>query len=257
MKNLLAVRNIESAYGMVVAVRGVSFEVPEGAIVALLGSNGAGKSTVMKSVAGLVEPDKGKILLRDREIQGLAPDKVARAGICLVPEGREVFPLLTVEQNLSVAAYAVANRSRLPADMAQVFEMFPSLNARRTELAVRLSGGEQQMLAIGRALIAKPSLLLLDEPSLGLSPRLVKEVMGIVRRIRDEFGTTILLVEQNVPAALAVADFAYVMELGRIALAGAASDLAARDDIKELYLGMKEAGVRGKQRWKRTRTWRT
>jgi len=257
MNSLLAVRNIESAYGMVVAVRGVSFEVPEGSIVALLGSNGAGKSTVMKSIAGLVEPDKGKILFRDREIQGVAPDKVARAGICLVPEGREVFPLLTVAQNLSVAAYALADRSGLDAAIERVFDMFPSLRDRRDQLAVRLSGGEQQMLAIGRALIAKPSLLLLDEPSLGLSPRLVKEVMAIVRRIRDEFGTTILLVEQNVPAALAVADFAYVMELGRIALAGTAADLSARDDIKELYLGMKDRGVRGKQRWKRTRTWRT
>lgn len=256
MDNLLAVRNIESAYGMVVAVRGVSFEVPEGAIVALMGSNGAGKSTVLKSIAGLVETDKGKVLLRDREIQGMTPDRVARAGVCLVPEGREVFALLSVLENLQVAAYARPDKSGLAADIDRVFDMFPSLKDRRDQLAIRLSGGEQQMLAIGRALIARPTLLLLDEPSLGLSPKLVKDVFAIIRRIRDEMGTTILLVEQNVPAALAIADFAYVMELGRIALSGTAAQLSERDDIKELYLGMKESGVRGKKRWKRSRTWR-
>jgi len=256
MNNLLAVKNIESAYGMVVAVRGVSFEVPEGAIVALIGSNGAGKSTVLKSIAGLVEPDKGKILFRDREIQGMAPDRVARTGICLVPEGREVFPLLSVLENLEVAAYVRRDRSGLAADIDNVFDMFPSLRDRRDQLAIRLSGGEQQMLAIGRALIARPTLLLLDEPSLGLSPKLVKDVFAIVRRIRDELGTTILLVEQNVPAALGIADFAYVMELGRIALSGTTAQLRERDDIQELYLGMKDSGVRGNKRWKRTRTWR-
>jgi len=254
--DLLVVRNIESSYGPVIAVRGVSFEVPESKVVVLLGSNGAGKSTVLKSICGLLEADKGKIVFAGREIQRLAPDHIARLGISLVPEGREVFPLLSVHDNLRVAACNRSDTAAIKADIAEMFDLFPALAQRRDQLAVRLSGGEQQMLALGRSLVARPKLLLLDEPSMGLSPKLIKDIFAVVARINRERGTTVLLVEQNAKAALGIADFGYVLELGRIVLAGTRDHLLERDDIKEFYLGMKDHGVRGKRRWKRTKTWR-
>jgi branched-chain amino acid transport system ATP-binding protein len=253
---LLTVSNIETYYGPIMAVRGISFTVARGAVVAILGANGAGKTTILKTISGVMEPQKGTITFAGRPIHGLDPDRVARLGLSHVPEGREVFPLLTVRENLAMGAYARRDADGVAADVEMVYGYFPLLKARAEQRAGALSGGEQQMLAISRALMARPAMMLLDEPSLGLAPRLVNEIFEIITRINRERGVTVLLVEQNANMALHIADYGYVLEVGRIVMEDTCVRLLEKDDIKEFYLGVKEAGVRGTRRWKRKKTWR-
>lgn len=253
---ILKLLNIETFYGPIMAIRGVSLEVPEGSIVTVLGANGAGKTTILKTICGVMDPQKGSVIFEGKEIQKMDPDRVMRLGIGHVPEGRETFPFLTVRENLMMGAYTRKDRDAITKDIDLVFGYFPRLKERENQPAGSMSGGEQQMLAIGRALMGKPKLLLLDEPSLGLSPKLVKEIFEIVVRINKEQGTTILLVEQNANVALHTAHFGYVLEVGRIVMEDTCARLLEKDDIKEFYLGMKEEGVRGKRRWKKRKTWR-
>jgi branched-chain amino acid transport system ATP-binding protein len=253
---LLTVTNLETAYGPIVALRGVSFEVPRGAIVTILGANGAGKTTILRTISGVMAPLKGTVTFAGREIQGMDPDRVMRLGLSHVPEGREVFPFLSVVENLRMGAYSRRDADGITADLERVYDYFPILQARARQRAGALSGGEQQMLAISRALMARPAMMLLDEPSLGLSPRLVKEIFEIIARINRERGVTVLLVEQNAHMALHTAAYGYVLEVGRIVMADPCARLLEKEDIKEFYLGVKEAGVRGTRRWKRKKTWR-
>lgn len=253
---LLAVTNIETYYGLIQAVRGVTLSVHQGQIVTLLGANGAGKTTVLKTISAVMNAERGEVRFEGRDIRRLTPDRVVRLGICHVPEGREVFPFLTVEENLQMGAYTRTDRDEVARDMEMCFGYFPVLRERASQRAGLLSGGEQQMLAISRALMGRPKLLLLDEPSLGLSPILVKQIFSIIRRINKERGVSILLVEQNANIALKTADYGYVLEVGRIVMSGDCSRLMQKEDIKEFYLGQKEAGVRGSRRWKRRKSWR-
>jgi len=253
---LLAVSNVETYYGPIMALRGVSFTVPAGAIVTILGANGAGKTTILKTVSGVMDPQKGSVTLEGRAIHGLDPDRVARLGLSHVPEGREVFPFLSVRENLRMGAYARRDAAAVAQDLEMVNEYFPVLAARAEQRAGSLSGGEQQMLAIGRALMARPKVMLLDEPSLGLSPKLVRDIFEIIGRINRERGVTVLLVEQNANLALQTADYGYVLELGRIVMEDTCERLLQKDDIREFYLGLKESSVRGTRRWKRKKTWR-
>jgi branched-chain amino acid transport system ATP-binding protein len=253
---LLAVTNVETYYGPIMALRGVSFTVPAGAIVTILGANGAGKTTILKTVSGVMDPQKGSVTLEGRPIHGLDPDRVARLGLSHVPEGREVFPFLSVRENLRMGAYARRDTAAVAQDLEMVTEYFPVLASRAEQRAGSLSGGEQQMLAIGRALMARPKVMLLDEPSLGLAPKLVKDIFDIIRRINRERGVTVLLVEQNANLALQTADYGYVLELGRIVMEDTCERLLQKDDIREFYLGLKESSVRGTRRWKRKKTWR-
>ena len=253
---LLKVTNLETYYGPILAIRGVSFEVPAGNIVTILGSNGAGKTTVLKTVSGVMDPQKGTVLFEGREIQRMDPDKVMRLGISHVPEGREVFPFLSVRENLRMGAYTRRDTDEVAKDLEAVFGHFPVLKERADQRAGSLSGGEQQMLAISRALMARPKVMLLDEPSLGLSPKLVKDIFDIIVRINRERGVTILLVEQNANMALKVGDYGYVLEVGRIVMADTCARLVEKEDIKEFYLGIKEQGARGQRRWKKRKTWR-
>jgi branched-chain amino acid transport system ATP-binding protein len=253
---LLTVSNLETYYGPIMAIRGVSFEVPRGRIVTILGANGAGKTTVLKTVSGVMDPQKGTVTFDGREIQGMDPDRVARLGLSHVPEGREIFPLLTVAENLGMGAYMRADADGVARDLEMVYGYFPVLRSRARQRAGQLSGGEQQMLAISRALMARPKMMLLDEPSLGLAPKLVNEIFEIIVRINREQHVTVLLVEQNANLALHMADYGYVLEVGRIVMEDTCARLREKDDIKEFYLGMKEESVRGTRRWKRKKTWR-
>ena len=253
---LLEASNIETFYGPIMAIRGVSFAVPRGGIVTILGANGAGKTTILRTVSGVMDPQKGSVTFEGHPIHGLDPDKVMRRGLVHVPEGREVFPLLTVRENLRMGAFTRHDTAGIAADLESVFEYFPVLRARAEQRAGSLSGGEQQMLAISRALMARPKMMLLDEPSLGLAPRLVKEIFEIIGRINRERGVTVLLVEQNANMALNLADFGYVLEVGRIVMADTCARLLEQEDVKEFYLGVKDTGVRGTRRWKRKKTWR-
>jgi len=253
---LLTVSNVETYYGPIMALRGVSFGVPAGSIVTILGANGAGKTTILKTVSGVMDPQKGTVNLEGRPIHGLDPDRVARLGLSHVPEGREVFPFLTVRENLRMGAYTRRDTDQVAKDLEMVVEYFPVLAARAEQRAGSLSGGEQQMLAIGRALMAHPKVMLLDEPSLGLAPKLVKDIFEIIRRINRERGVTVLVVEQNANIALHTADYGYVLELGRIVMEDTCERLLLKDDIREFYLGLKESSVRGTRRWKRKKTWR-
>ncbi|MCK9512241.1 MAG: ABC transporter ATP-binding protein [Pigmentiphaga sp.] len=253
---MLDIANLESAYGPVKAIRGVSLRVMQGRIATVLGSNGAGKSTILKTISGILEPQKGAIHFQGEDITGDDPSRIVRRGLSHVPEGREVFPLLSVRDNLMMGAYTRRDRDGVVRDLEAVFAYFPILKERAGQDAGLLSGGQQQMLAISRAILAAPSMILLDEPSLGLSPRLTKEIFEIVVRINRERGTTILLVEQNANMALNVADHGYVLENGRIVMDDTCERLREKDDIKEFYLGMKESGSRGERRWKRKKTWR-
>jgi len=252
----LQLLNVESAYGPVKAIRGVSLEVRKGEIVTVLGSNGAGKSTILKTVAGLLDPRKGTVMFEGSNITAHDPSEIVRRGMALVPEGREVFPLMSVRENLLMGAYTRKDRDGVARDMETVYGYFPILRERANQEAGLLSGGQQQMLAISRALMGAPRLILLDEPSLGLSPKLTKEIFQIVVRINRERDTTILLVEQNANMALNVADRGYVLENGRIVMDDTCANLREKDDIKEFYLGMKETGVRGERRWKKKKNWR-
>jgi len=253
---LLDIRNVETYYGPVMAIRGVSLTVNEGEIVAVLGANGAGKTTLLKTACGALDCRKGQVLFNGREIQCRDPDWVARQGIAHVPEGREVFPLLTVAENLLMGAYCRKDRHAVMRDMETVFGYFPALRGLENRLAAYLSGGQQQMLAIGRGFMSRPRLLLLDEPSLGLSPVLVREIFEIIRRLNREQNISILLVEQNANIALRISARGYVMEVGGMVMDASSEKLLESEDIKEFYLGRKDEGVRGVRRWKKKKTWR-
>ena len=255
LTNLLELRNIETYYGPIMAIRGISMHVPEGKIVSVLGANGAGKTTVLKTICGAMDPQKGTVKYQGQEIQSRDPDWVARLGIGHVPEGREVFPFLTVDENLRMGAFSRSD-GEIDNDLELVYEYFPVLKNFVKQPAHVLSGGQQQMLAIGRALMLRPRLMLLDEPSLGLSPRLVHEIAEIITRLNREQDVTVLLVEQNAKMALDIGDFGYVMEIGRIVMEDTCERLKSATDIQEFYLGMKDQGVRGRRRWKQRKTWR-
>ncbi|MCX7960000.1 MAG: ABC transporter ATP-binding protein [Burkholderiales bacterium] len=253
---ILELANVEAAYGPVQALRGVSLKVERGRIVAVLGANGAGKSTILKTISGIIEPRKGQIRFEGEEIGGRDPAWIVRRGIGHVPEGREVFPFLTVEENLRMGAYTRSDPEGVARDLEMVYGYFPVLKERARQEAGLLSGGQQQMLAISRALLSRPKLMLMDEPSLGLSPLLTREIFGIISRINREQGTTILLVEQNARMALAVAHYGYILEVGRIVMEDTCENLARKEDVQEFYLGVKAQGVRGQRRWKRKKQWR-
>ncbi len=262
---ILALNNIEVIYDDVILVlKGMSLEVREGQIVALLGANGAGKSTTLKAISGLLKGEEGKVTdgsisYRGKPIDAVDPEKRVRMGIFQVMEGRRVFDDLNVDENLYAGAHTRKNRADIKKDMEMVFEYFPRLTERRHTLAGYLSGGEQQMLAIGRALMARPKLMLLDEPSLGLAPLLVKEIFGIINRINKEEGTTILLVEQNARIALSIADYGYIMENGKIVMDDPVDKLKENEDVKEFYLGLSKVGdkksYRDVKHYRRRKRW--
>jgi branched-chain amino acid transport system ATP-binding protein len=254
--DFLQLLNVESAYGPIKAIRGVSLKVAQGQIATVLGSNGAGKTTILKTISGIIDPRKGSITFNGQDITARDPAFVVQQGLMHVPEGREVFPLLSVQDNLMMGAYTRRDRDGVARDLEAVFGYFPILKERARQEAGLLSGGQQQMLAISRALMGAPQLILLDEPSLGLSPKLTKEIFEIVVRINRERGTTMLVVEQNANMALNAADYGYVLENGRIVMEDTCERLREKEDIKEFYLGMKEAGARGERRWKKKKNWR-
>jgi branched-chain amino acid transport system ATP-binding protein len=253
---ILKLSNIESYYGPIMAIRGVSLAVSRGQIVTVLGANGAGKTTILKTISGVLDPQKGSVEFEGKPIQRIDPDKIVRLGLSHVPEGREVFPFLTVRENLQMGAYLRTDRDGVARDLERVFGYFPRLKERIDQPAGSLSGGEQQMLAISRALMNRPKLLLLDEPSLGLSPLLVKEIFAIIKRINGEQGVSILLVEQNARMALETAHYGYVLEVGRVVMDDTCEKLMTSKDIQEFYLGAKDEGARGERRWKRKKNWR-
>lgn len=233
---MLKVEDINVYYGAIHAIKGISLEVSEGEIVALIGSNGAGKSTTLRTISGLMKPKSGKIMYEGKDIAGVPAHKIVGMGLCQVPEGRHVFANMSVLENLEMGAYLRSDKEAIADDMKKVFERFPRLLERKTQIAGTLSGGEQQMLAMGRALMSRPKLLLLDEPSMGLAPLLVKEIFNIIKDI-NATGTTVLLVEQNANMALSIADKAYVLETGRITLSGTAKELASSEEVRKAYLG--------------------
>lgn len=233
---MLKVDNIDVYYGAIHAIKGISIEVPKGEIVTLVGSNGAGKSTTLRTISGLMKPKNGTILFEDKNIVGVPAHKIVGMGLCQVPEGRHVFANMSVMENLELGAYLRNDKDGITRDLEDVFKKFPRLLERKDQISGTLSGGEQQMLAMGRALMSRPRLLLLDEPSMGLAPLLVKEIFNIIKEI-NESGTTVLLVEQNANMALSIADKAYVLETGRIALAGTAQELASSEAVRKAYLG--------------------
>jgi branched-chain amino acid transport system ATP-binding protein len=253
---ILKVSNVETYYGPIMAIRGVSIAVNEGDIVTVLGSNGAGKTTILKTISGVMDPRKGSVTFEGEDITSREPDWVMRRGISHVPEGREVFPFLSVQENLRMGAFTRKDSKGVADDIDMVFNYFPVLKERREQPAGQLSGGEQQMLSISRALMSRPKVMLLDEPSLGLSPRLVKEIFEIIVRLNKERGVTMLLVEQNANMALKTADFGYVLEVGRIVMEDPCEKLVQREDIQEFYLGVKDEGARGERRWKKKKLWR-
>jgi len=255
---LLEIKNIETYYDLIYAIRGVSLSVAEGSITTILGNNGAGKTTILKTILGLIDnqPDKGTIEFKGRRIDGLHTERIVRLGISSVPEGREVFEELSVRENLLMGAYIRRDKKGVEQDFDRVFSYFPILAQRKNQWAGTLSGGEQQMLAIGRALMSRPTLLFLDEPSLGLSPLLVKEIFQIIQKINGE-GVTILLVEQNAKKALEVSDTALILETGRFVMKGKSSDLLNDENVKEFYMGVRsQESAKGYQRWKRKKVWR-
>ena len=254
--SILTLRNIETYYGPILAIKGISLDIQEGKIVTILGANGAGKTTILKTISGAMDPQKGKVEFLGKEIQKRNPDWVARQGIAHVPEGREVFPLLTVQENLLMGAYGRRDRKGIQADLDMVYQYFPILRDRIKQKSGFLSGGQQQMLVLGRAMMARPRMMLLDEPSLGLSPLFVQDIFGIIRRLNTEQKMTMLLVEQNANMALQNSEYGYVLENGRIVMEDTCQNLMASEDIKEFYMGIKDEGVRGRRRWKKRKTWR-
>ena len=232
----LRVKGLEVKYGAIEALKGIDIEVKEGQVVALLGANGAGKTTTLRKISGLIEAEKGSISFYGRDITSMEPEKIAKLGIAQSPEGRQVFRELTVLENLKIGAYTVKDSKIIERNYERVFKYFPVLKERGEQIASTLSGGEQQMLAMGRALMSKPNIILMDEPSMGLSPIYVNEIFDIIKEV-SQSGTTVLLVEQNAKKALSIADRAYVLETGRIALEGKASSLLNNEDIKKAYLG--------------------
>ena len=236
MGTMLKVNDINVFYGAIHAIKGASLEVNEGEIVTLIGANGAGKSTILRTISGLLKPKSGNIEFQGTEISGVPAHEIVKVGISQVPEGRRIFAEMSVLENLELGAFTRTDKDGIKADMEMVFERFPRLKERISQLAGTLSGGEQQMLAMGRALMSRPKLLLLDEPSMGLAPLLIKEIFAIIQDI-NKTGTTVLLVEQNANMALSIAHRAYVLETGRITLSGDAKELAASDDVRKAYLG--------------------
>ena len=234
MSNILEIKNLSVAYGGIEAIKDISFDVEEGKIVTLIGSNGAGKSSTLRSIAGIVKAKEGEVLFNGENILGLSPDQIVKRGITLVPEGRRVFPNLTVLENLKIGAYL--RKDKLEGDIEYVYSLFPRLKERSWQLAGTLSGGEQQMLAVGRALMARPKLIMMDEPSLGLAPLVVQGIFDIIRTINEQ-GITVLLIEQNANMALKAADNAFVMQTGEITMSGTGAELLANDEVKEAYLG--------------------
>lgn len=236
MGTMLTINDINVFYGAIHAIKGVSLEVNEGEIVTLIGANGAGKSTILRTISGLLKPKTGSIQFEGQEIAGMPAHEIVKTGISQVPEGRRIFAEMSVLENLELGAFTRNDKDGIKADMELVFERFPRLKERIGQLAGTLSGGEQQMLAMGRALMSRPRLLLLDEPSMGLAPLLIKEIFAIIQDI-NKTGTTVLLVEQNANMALSIAHRAYVLETGRITLSGDAKELAASDEVRKAYLG--------------------
>jgi branched-chain amino acid transport system ATP-binding protein len=235
---MLKVRNLEAGYGKLRVLKRISMHVDPGEIVTIIGANGAGKTTLLHTITGLVKVGSGEIVFKDKNLRKIAPEKVVFLGCSLVPEGRQVFSTMTVQENLLLGGYVQAkkDRSNVDSEMGRVYELFPVLKERKNQLAGTLSGGEQQMLAMGRALMAKPSLIMMDEPSTGLAPLIVKSIFQVIIRLREE-GNTVLLVEQNAKAALGIADRGYVLETGKILLQGAAEDLLQNRDVQRAYLG--------------------
>ena len=236
MGTMLKIEDINVYYGAIHAIKGISLEVKEGEIVTLIGANGAGKSTTLRTISGLLKPKTGKIEFLDKNIAGMSAHHIVKAGISQVPEGRRIFAEMTVMENLDLGAFIRKDKAGIAQDLKMVFERFPRLEERKNQQAGTLSGGEQQMLAMGRALMSRPKLLLLDEPSMGLAPLLIKEIFNIIVDI-NKTGTTVLLVEQNANMALSIANRAYVLETGRITLSGDAKELAASEDVRKAYLG--------------------
>lgn len=234
---MLEIKNLSVRYGGIQALDGVSLSIPEGKIVTLVGANGAGKSTTLRSVMHLVNASGGSITYQGKDITSLSTRDIVREGVILVPEGRHVFPDLTVLENLKIGAYLRHDRAGIEQDMEFVYSVFPILKQRHAQLSGTLSGGEQQMVAVGRALMARPKLLMMDEPSLGLAPLIIKEIFSIIQKVNKDSGVTVLLIEQNANAALRIADYAYVMETGVIGLEGTGAELLANERVKELYLG--------------------
>lgn len=230
---MLEINGISTYYGNIQALHEVSLKINEGEIITLIGANGAGKTTTLLSVSGIVQPKQGEILFKGEPIHRMKPDKIVQMGICQVPEGRHIFPYLTVSENLDLGAFLRKDRDGIKKDIEQIYDLFPRLAERRHQQGGTLSGGEQQMLAISRALMARPRLLLLDEPSLGLAPLIVQQIFEIIKRIKEESGTTIFLVEQNANLALKVADRGYVMETGRVTMEDKASNLLSNEDVKK------------------------
>lgn len=233
---MLEIKNLSVYYGGIHALQGIDLSVPEGKIVTLIGANGAGKSTTLRSIVGLVKPTSGSVLLRGAVISGKPTQEIVKMGVVLVPEGRRIFPNLTVEENLMLGAFAREDKQGVLKDLEHVYALFPRLKERRAQKGGTLSGGEQQMLAVGRGLMSRPKLLMMDEPSLGLAPLIVKMIFDIIKQI-NAGGTTVLLIEQNAKAALEVADYGYVLETGRITLQGAGRDLLKDDRVRKAYLG--------------------
>ena len=237
MDNILEILDLVVSYGGIEAVKGISLQVPAGEIVTLIGANGAGKSTTLRTIAGLVKPKSGRVRLQAEDITGMSPDRIVSKGITLVPEGRRVFPNLTVLENLKVGAYL--RHDNLEEDIQWVYSLFPRLEERSWQAAGTLSGGEQQMLAVGRALMSRPKIMMMDEPSLGLAPLVVKDIFSIIRKVNEQ-GITVLLIEQNASMALKTADEGYVMETGRITMRGTGRELLENQAIQEAYLGKKK-----------------
>ena len=233
---MLEVKDLEVYYGMIQAIKGVSFHVDQGEVIALIGANGAGKTTILHTVTGLLSPKKGSVVFEGQEVTKIPAQKIVSLGMAHVPEGRRVFAELSVYENLKMGAYTRKDKSEIEENLQKIYERFPRLKERKNQMAGTLSGGEQQMLAMGRALMSQPKIILMDEPSMGLSPILVNEIFDIIQEV-SKSGTTVLLVEQNAKKALSIADRAYVLETGRIALEGRAEDLLRDDSIKKAYLG--------------------
>lgn len=234
---MLELRNIDTYYGNIHALKGINLEVNEGEIITLIGANGAGKSTTLMSISGIVPPRSGEVLYKGKAIHNVPPDKIVAMGICQVPEGRHIFPQLTVQENLDMGAFLRTDKRGIQKDLDYVFSLFPILDERRHQPGGNLSGGEQQMLAMSRALMARPDLLLLDEPSMGLAPLIIRQIFEIIKKINDEHNTTIFLVEQNANQALHIADRGYVIENGQITLSDEADKLLSNEAVRKAYLG--------------------
>jgi branched-chain amino acid transport system ATP-binding protein len=235
---MLKLENVQAGYGNILAIKDVSLEINKGEIITLIGANGAGKSTILMTISGVVKCRSGRIIFKDKEIHKNSSDEIVKMGICQVPEGRHIFPLLTVQENLDMGAFLRNDREEIKKDLEYVYDLFPILAERRTQEGGTLSGGEQQMLAMSRALMARPQVLLLDEPSMGLAPLVIKQIFEIIKQINKVSNTTIFLVEQNANQALHIADRGYVLENGAITLSGDAADLLGNPDIQKAYLGI-------------------